>query len=85
MGRTGTFITLHSMLLRIKAENNVDVFGFVSAMRRRRCYMEFLDQYEQCSQTPNDGWTESMILTDRAFITVMPAHSSTAPGPLIPG
>ena len=39
VGRTGTFITLYTQLQRIKAEKNVDVFGFVRSMRKRRCYM----------------------------------------------
>ena len=39
VGRTGTFITLFTQLQRIKAEGNLDVFGFVRSMRRRRCYM----------------------------------------------
>ncbi len=39
VGRTGTFITLHSQLLRIKQERNLDIFTFVQNMRRRRCFM----------------------------------------------
>ncbi len=39
VGRTGTFITIFTELQRIKAEGNVDIFGFVRAMRRRRCFM----------------------------------------------
>ena len=39
VGRTGTFITLDAQLKQIKAEKTVDIFGFVRAMRRRRCYM----------------------------------------------
>lgn len=39
VGRTGTFITLHSQLARIKQENNLDIFTFVQNMRSRRCFM----------------------------------------------
>lgn len=39
VGRTGTFITLHSQLLRIERERTLDIFNFVQSMRRRRCFM----------------------------------------------
>lgn len=39
VGRTGTFVTIHTQLKRIEAENNVDIFGFVQSMRYRRCFM----------------------------------------------
>ena len=39
VGRTGTFITLDAQLKRIKREQNIDIFGFVRAMRSKRCYM----------------------------------------------
>ncbi len=39
VGRTGTFMTLHAQLRRIKAEGNVDIFGFVRAMRYQRVFM----------------------------------------------
>ena len=39
VGRTGTFITLHAQMKRLKAEDNYDIFGFVEAMRYRRCFM----------------------------------------------
>ena len=39
VGRTGTFITLHAQLRRIRTEDNLDVFGFVRSMRYQRCFM----------------------------------------------
>ena len=39
VGRSGTFITVHSQLKRIAAEGNIDIYGFVRAMRYRRCLM----------------------------------------------
>ena len=39
VGRTGTFITLDAQMKRIKAEENLDIFNFVRAMRYRRCFM----------------------------------------------
>ncbi|XP_072044699.1 receptor-type tyrosine-protein phosphatase kappa-like [Amphiura filiformis] len=39
IGRTGTFITLDSMLKMAKAEGKVDVFNFVREMRERRTGM----------------------------------------------
>ena len=39
MGRSGTFITLHTQMSRIAEEKNVDVFRFVQSMRSRRCLM----------------------------------------------
>ena len=38
-GRTGTFITIYTQIQRIKAEGNVDIFGFVREMRFRRNFM----------------------------------------------
>ena len=39
VGRSGTFITIHSMLKMIEAEKKIDVFAFVRNMRYRRCLM----------------------------------------------
>ena len=39
VGRTGTFLTITSQLKRLKAENKVDIFGYVRSMRYQRCYM----------------------------------------------
>lgn len=36
VGRTGTFIALFAQLERMEAEKNVDIFGFVRAMRYKR-------------------------------------------------
>ncbi|XP_065904181.1 receptor-type tyrosine-protein phosphatase alpha-like [Dysidea avara] len=39
VGRSGTFITLHSQLQRIASEATIDIFPFVRQMRYRRCHM----------------------------------------------
>ncbi|XP_078676898.1 uncharacterized protein LOC144913793 [Branchiostoma floridae x Branchiostoma belcheri] len=39
VGRTGTFITIDAMLEMMAVEKQVDVFGFVSKMRRNRSFM----------------------------------------------
>lgn len=39
VGRTGTFLTLDSMLERIKAEKSVNVYQFVWNMRQQRVLM----------------------------------------------
>ena len=39
VGRSGTFITLHSQLQRIATEGTIDIFPFVRQMRYRRCHM----------------------------------------------
>ena len=39
VGRTGTFITLDSMLERIKAENTINIYEFVSNLRKQRVLM----------------------------------------------
>ena len=39
VGRTGTFITLHTELQRIEKEGRVDIFNTVQGMRKRRCFM----------------------------------------------
>ena len=36
VGRTGTFIALFSQLERMETEKNLDIFGFVRAMRYKR-------------------------------------------------
>ena len=41
VGRTGTFITLFAQLKRMEKEKNLDIFGFVRAMRyRRNCMVQ---------------------------------------------
>eukprot|EP00058_Branchiostoma_floridae_P028178 XP_002613669.1 hypothetical protein BRAFLDRAFT_66532 [Branchiostoma floridae] len=39
VGRTGTFITIDAMLEMMAVEKQVDVFGYVSKMRRNRSFM----------------------------------------------
>ena len=39
VGRTGTFITLDSMLERIKIVNNINIYEFVTKMREQRVLM----------------------------------------------
>jgi netrin-G3 ligand len=39
VGRTGTFITLDSMLERIKAKAGINIFEFVSNLRKQRVLM----------------------------------------------
>ena len=39
VGRTGTFITIDTILKQIEAEGIIDIFNFVRRMRFRRNYM----------------------------------------------
>ena len=39
VGRTGTFITLDSMLERIKVEKTINIYEFVSGLRKQRVLM----------------------------------------------
>ncbi len=39
VGRTGTFMTIDSMLQKIAAESSVNVLQFVKDMRKKRCSM----------------------------------------------
>ena len=39
VGRTGTFITLDSMMERIKMEDSINIFEFVSNLRKQRVLM----------------------------------------------
>ncbi|XP_004365141.2 receptor-linked protein tyrosine phosphatase [Capsaspora owczarzaki ATCC 30864] len=56
VGRTGTFIVTDMSLERTKVENNVDIFGCVSALRRNRMYMvQTEEQYMFIYQTLADA------------------------------
>ncbi|XP_072172636.1 receptor-type tyrosine-protein phosphatase S-like [Diadema setosum] len=47
VGRTGTFITLDSMLSQAEAENTIDVYNFVCRMRHQRIKMvQVSEQYQ---------------------------------------
>ena len=39
VGRTGTFITLDTMMERLKGMDEINIFEFVNEMRTRRMYM----------------------------------------------
>ena len=39
VGRTGTFITLDAMMERLKEKKAIDIFKFVTDMRKRRTKM----------------------------------------------
>ncbi len=39
VGRTGTFITLDSMMERIKAEETINIYEFVKNLRKQRVLM----------------------------------------------
>jgi len=39
VGRTGTLITIQSMMQMMNEEGKIDIFNFVLDMRRRRNYM----------------------------------------------
>ena len=39
VGRTGTFIVLDTMLQRMKAKSNLNIYEFVSQLREQRCFM----------------------------------------------
>ena len=39
VGRTGTFITVDAMLERVKQEDDLNIYQFVTAMRTRRTFM----------------------------------------------
>ena len=39
VGRTGTFITLDTMLERLKERDDINIFGFITEMRTQRTQM----------------------------------------------
>ena len=39
VGRTGTLITIQSMMQMIEEEGQVDIFNFILGMRRQRSYL----------------------------------------------
>lgn len=39
VGRSGTFIALDSLIQQAESEGKVDVYGYVSQMRKQRCNM----------------------------------------------
>ena len=39
VGRTGTFIVLDTMLQRMRAEGNLNIYEFVTQLREQRCFM----------------------------------------------
>ena len=39
VGRTGTFIAIDAMMRRLKEEDDLDIYDFVTQMRTKRTYM----------------------------------------------
>ena len=73
VGRTGTFIVVDAMLQRIAAEKTVDVFGYVSSLRRNRNLMVQVEQqyvfiHEALLEAIHSGYTEVQAVELRAHI-----------------
>ena len=73
VGRTGTFIVVDAMLQRITAEKTVDVFGYVSSLRRNRNLMVQVEQqyvfiHEALLEAIHSGYTEVQAMELRAHI-----------------
>ncbi|KAI6656678.1 SPTPR2B [Oopsacas minuta] len=73
VGRTGTYITLNSMLQRIILENNVNVYEFVRLMRSKRNYMvqteeQFVFIYDALVELVTSG--DTSIPSDLAIATI---------------
>jgi len=73
VGRTGTFIVVDAMLQRIAAEKTVDVFGYVSSLRRNRNLMvqvepQYIFIHEALLEAIHSGYTEVQAMELRAHI-----------------
>ena len=73
VGRTGTFVVVDAMLQRIAAEKTVDVFGYVSSLRRNRNLMVQVEQqyvfiHEALLEAIHSGYTEVQAMELRAHI-----------------
>ncbi|XP_015777605.1 PREDICTED: receptor-type tyrosine-protein phosphatase delta-like [Acropora digitifera] len=73
VGRTGTFVVVDAMLQRIAAEKTVDVFGYVSSLRRNRNLMvqveaQYVFIHEALLEAIHSGYTEVQAVELRAHI-----------------
>ena len=86
VGRTGTFIVLDTMLQRMKAEGNLNIYEFVSQLRTRRNLM-IQSQVSECitfyiasyliSFTPNDSPSIYMFMMywlSTSHVETHPSH-----------
>jgi netrin-G3 ligand len=75
VGRTGTFITIDTMIMKIDTEGIVDIFNFVRSMRFRRNYMvQTASQYEFL----HDAILEAIMCRDTTISSTDLAKKITA-------
>ena len=69
VGRTGTFITLDSMMERIKTEDSINIFEFVSNLRKQRVLMvqTSVSLMHEMVQLLTESEVQNMCTTNRCF------------------
>ena len=67
VGRTGTFITLDSMMERIKTEDSINIFEFVTNLRKQRVLMvqTSVSLMHEMAQLLTESEVQNMCTTNR--------------------
>ena len=72
VGRTGTFITLDSMMERIKMEDSINIFEFVTNLRKQRVLMvqTSVSLMHEMAQLLTESDVQNMCTTNRCSYSI---------------